>query len=421
MNNRSIIAIRSFILAVGATTAASFVGVYGVILGATAADMGWLQSTSNAIMNGGQILWGRISDRVGRRRPFLIAGSIVLALLWAFLGYVRTPAELVIVYSAISLMGAMIAVNWFSLIAESTAAETRGHYLAVINNVASVGTILALLIMSIVFRGEASRDILISFFLASASYIISSIFLARIREHNPGSLKRNSLRHNLKHIREQEHFYKYFIATNAQGVFWSFAWPAFPITIVTVMHFSLSQVAILTASSLIAMIGAQVLLGRVVDNVHRPAIIMASRMLLSLIPIQYAIFRTFPEFLFIELYSGVIGAMQNVVMNSYLLDIVPRNNKAEYISILNGFNGLMYFAGALAGGYVLSYFIGIYGLAEALFLVYAISTAGRFLASLLFARLKEPENGRRKEWALFSILYRIRSPGSPSGGVLKPK
>lgn len=421
MNNRSIIALRSFILAVGATTAASFVGVYGVILGATAADMGWLQSTSNAIMNGGQILWGRISDRLGRRRPFLIAGSIILALLWGILGYVRTPGELVIVYSAISLMGAMIAVNWFSLIAESTAAETRGHYLAVINNLASIGTILALFIMSIVFRGAASRDILISFFLASASYIISSIVLSRIKEHNPGGFKRNSLLHNLKHVREQEHFYRYFIATNTQGIFWSFAWPAFPITIVTVMHFSLSNVAILTATSLVAMIGAQFLLGRIVDRVYRPTIIFSSRMLLSLIPIQYAIFRTFPEFIFMELYSGIVGALQNVVMNSYLLDIVPQNNKAEYISILNGFNGLMYFIGALAGGYTLSYFIGIYGLMEGLFLIYAISTAGRFVASLLFARLKETGKGRRKDWAHFSILYRIRSPGSPSGGVLKPK
>ncbi len=421
MNNRAIIALRSFIIAVGATTAASFVGVYGVILGATAADMGWLQSTSNAIMNGGQILWGRISDKIGRRRPFLILGSIALAILWGSLGYVRTPGELVAVYSAISLMGAMIVVNWFSLIAESTATETRGHYLAVINNIASVGTILALFLMSLIFRGQASRDILISFFLASASYVISTAFLLKIKEHNPGAFKRNSLYRNLKNIRENEHFYKYFIATNAQGIFWSFAWPAFPITIVTIMHFSLSQVAVLTASSLVATIAAQWLLGRVVDRVYRPTIIFSSRVLLSMIPIQYAIFSTFPEFLFMELYSGTVGAMQNVVMNSYLLDIVPQNNKAEYISILNGFNGLVYFIGALSGGYILGYFVGIYGLAEALMLVYAISTAGRLSASFLFARLRETEKGRRKEGALFSILYRIRSPGNPSGGVLKPK
>lgn len=421
MNNRAIIAIRSFIIAAGAGAAASFVGVYGVILGATAADMGWLQSTSNAITNGGQIFWGRISDKVGRRTPFLVAGSVILAILWGVLAYVRTATELVVVYSAISLMGAMVVVNWFSLIAESTVSSTRGHYLSVINNLASVGTIVSLFVLSFVFKGQASRDILISFMLASASYVASTILLSRIKEHNPGSLKRNSLYHNLKHIRDEDHFYRYFLATNTQGIFWSFAWPAFPITIVTIMHFSLSQVAVLTGSALGATIVTQFLLGRVVDKVYRPTIILTSRILLSLIPIQYALFRTYPEFMFMELYSGFVGAMQNVVMNSYLLDIVPEGNKAEYISILNGFNGLVYFAGALSGGYILQYFIGIYGLVEALFLIYVIATAGRFCASFMFARLRETEKGGKREEALFSILHRIRSPGNPSGGVLKPK
>ena len=29
-------------------------------------------------------------------------------------------------------------------------------------------------------------------------------------------------------------------------------------------------------------------------------------------------------------------------MNSYLLDIIPTTRRAEYISIINGFNGLVY-------------------------------------------------------------------------------
>ena len=59
MFNKTLIAIRSFVVAVGATAASSFVGVFGVYIGATAVDMGWLQSTANALSNGGQLLWGR--------------------------------------------------------------------------------------------------------------------------------------------------------------------------------------------------------------------------------------------------------------------------------------------------------------------------------------------------------------------------
>ena len=48
MDNKKLIAFRSLIIAAGATVAASFVGVYGVMIGATAAEMGWLQSSSNS-------------------------------------------------------------------------------------------------------------------------------------------------------------------------------------------------------------------------------------------------------------------------------------------------------------------------------------------------------------------------------------
>ncbi|EQB71737.1 MAG: hypothetical protein AMDU4_FER2C00177G0004 [Ferroplasma sp. Type II] len=64
MDNRKLIALRSFIIAAGATAAASFVGVFAVMIGASAVEMGWLQSSSNSLSNLGQILWGRISDRV---------------------------------------------------------------------------------------------------------------------------------------------------------------------------------------------------------------------------------------------------------------------------------------------------------------------------------------------------------------------
>ena len=103
MDNKKLIAFRSLIIAAGATVAASFVGVYGVMIGATAAEMGWLQSSSNSLSNLGQILWGRISDRVGKRKPFLVSGSVILAVLWFMLPYSRTPVNLIVLYSLISI------------------------------------------------------------------------------------------------------------------------------------------------------------------------------------------------------------------------------------------------------------------------------------------------------------------------------
>jgi len=123
MDNRKLIALRSLVIAAGATVAASFVGVFGVMIGATAAEMGWLQSSSNSLSNLGQILWGRISDKIGKRKPFLVTGSIVLAVLWFMLPYSKNPVNLIILYSLISIFSAMITVNWYSFIADNIISE----------------------------------------------------------------------------------------------------------------------------------------------------------------------------------------------------------------------------------------------------------------------------------------------------------
>jgi len=122
----------------------------------------------------------------------------------------------------------------------------------------------------------------------------------------------------------------------------------------------------------------------------------------------------------LEIYSGFIGSIQNTVTTSYTLDIVPQNNKAEYISILNGFNGMVYFFGALTGGYLLTLFLSIEPLKIALLLSYLIVFAGRFLSSFLFRGLIEENSGGRNN-SVLSILFKPKGAGSPSGAVIHPR
>lgn len=419
MLNKTILTVRSIVIAVGATAASSFVGVYGVFLGATAIEMGWLQSTANALGNGGQLLWGRISDRIGQRRPFLVAGSLILAFLWYFLGVVDTPVELVVVYALVSFFAAMITVNWFSLIADETESNVRGKFLAIINNLSSLGTLVSLLIMTFLFSGHVDSDISIAFFAAAGSYAISAFLMARIKETRHSTKVVGSLLKTLRNLRKDRLFFNYLVAMNTQGFFWSMAWPMFPITMVLVMGFSLSDVALLTVASIGSTIIIQFILGKVTDRIQRPPLIFLNRLLLSGIPLFYAFSRTFPEFVILEVYSGIIGGIQNIVMNSYILDIVPQKQRAEYLSIINGFNGIMYLAGALTGGYLLSYLMSGLPLYQALLYGYIIVFTGRFLSSLLFLRLKEPDVRGRAPLHLYSLLFRLKPPGSPSGGTIR--
>lgn len=421
MKNSILITIRSFVVSVGATAATAFVGVYGVLIGASAVEMGWLQSISNAVSNGGQILWGRLSDRVGYRRPFLLIGGGVLAIMWFLMAHTRTPVELIIVYGVISMFSALITVNWFSLIADETEVSGRAKFLSRVNSFSSLGTIMSLIVMTFFLGGEVSASIAIPFYTAAASYLISMVAVYAIREKRRVAKQGGSLIKTLKTLKENNYFFKYFIATNTQGFFWSLAWPMFPITIVSVMHFSLDEVAILTIFSSSSALGIQLLLGRFTDRTNRPPLIFFNKVLLSLIPVFYAFFGNLDEFLVLELYSGVLSAIQNVVMNSYLLDIIPDNSRAEFISIINGFNGLIYLFGALSGGYLLSYFTSLFPLRTALIYSYIVVFCGRFGSSLLFLRLREPKERKSVLLPLYQILIRNKPAGSPSGGTIRER
>ena len=329
MRNNSIIAIRSLIISVGVTAATTFVGVYGVILGASAAEMGWLQSSANSLANAGQLLWGRLSDRIGRRMPFIVLASAVLAALWFLMATVQSPVELIAVYALISLMGAMITVNWFSLIADVTDSSSRGHFLAAINNIGSVGTLVSVGIMIFLLHGSSRSELEIPFFAAAASYVISAAIVAKLTEKEHRTKLTSSLGKTFSQIREHPIFYKYFVAMNVQGYFWSMAWPLFPITIVSVMHFDLSTVALLTVTTLTATIVGQFAFGRIVDRVDRSPLIFYNRILLTAIPAMYAIFNTYSLFLVLEVYGGLVGAIQSVVMNSFMKTASGSNSIAR--------------------------------------------------------------------------------------------
>ena len=419
--NKTLIGLRSFLSSVGATAASTFVGIYAVILGAGAIEMGWLQSSFNSISNGAQLLWGKLSDRTGRRKVFLFIGSLILAFLWFLMPFSGTPYVLIITYSSIALFGSMITVNWFSLIADMYDSSIRGKFLAFINNISSIGTILSLLLMVMFFGTNPHNDIKIPFFLASGTYLVSAVVSVLIKEERHSIRFKERFSTTLRNMKNDLHFYRYFMATNVQGFFWSMAWPMFPITIVSVMHFSLQIVAILTVITLSVSIMVQYFLGKITDRKERPPLIYLNRVMLSLIPICYAFFNSLTLFILLEIYSGFLGALQNIVLTSYMLDVVPSNRKGEYIALINGFNGLVYLMGALVGGYLLQFAIDMFPLRTALEVSYMIVFGGRFMSSFLFLRLKEPENKGRTPIGLFSILYREKLPGNPSGGTIKMK
>ncbi len=416
-NTLILINIRTFFISSGATTASSFIGVYGVILGASPIEMGLLLALGNSISNAMQIFFGKLSDNSGVRKPWLIISSIILAMLWFSLSFVSGPIGLIIVYASISLASAVITVNWFALLTDITTNGNRGKFMAGISNISSIGNMITLISMTFLLRGDEKSYLIIPFSLASIGYIISAISVSLIKE----SKKKPEFRHklNIKSIKEQKNFYKYMKAMMLQGFFWSMAWPLFPITVILVKNFTLPMVAILTAVNIFATIIMQIYSGKIADKKNRVPYIFMNRLLLGGIPLMYALFSNFEEFIIMEIYAGIVSGIQNVTMNSYLMDLLPDGKRAQFTSIMNGFNGIVYFFGSMTGGILLDYLMSFLPLYKAVSIALIIIAIGRIITSFSFLNLEDP--GRKIKNPLLNILFRLNNAGLPSGSIQKQR
>ena len=76
--NLNPLVLRSVVNSFGMGMVNPFIGPYAVQLGASPSEMGWFQSFANLGNNVLQIFWGRLSDKLGRRVPFLVLGNLII-------------------------------------------------------------------------------------------------------------------------------------------------------------------------------------------------------------------------------------------------------------------------------------------------------------------------------------------------------
>ena len=84
-----------------------FTGAYAVKLGASSSLMGWFQSSSNISNNVMQVFWGRLSDRLGKRIPFIILGGLIVSALWIPMIFVTNATQLIILLAVQTLLDSM--------------------------------------------------------------------------------------------------------------------------------------------------------------------------------------------------------------------------------------------------------------------------------------------------------------------------
>jgi DHA1 family multidrug resistance protein-like MFS transporter len=392
--------IRSIVnsLSIGAVN--PFLGAYAVKLGASSSEMGWFQSSTNLSNNVMQVFWGRLSDRLKRRIPFIVLGSLIVSGLWIPIIFVTSASQLIILLAIQALLGSMATPAWTALIGDLVPSFKLGRANATINLWASIGSLIATLssgIIMIAIGGTLQEMFLVPLTVATICGVTSSLIMFKLKE------KKNNEKLNLKEhfaskilgldvlarARKMPYFIKYCYVEGIFQFFMSISWPLFSITQIRILKASMLQIALLSVVQSFVTIIFQGWAGRLADNVGRKPLLVFFRFSLVTVPIAYVLSPDINTLIVVGAFWGLAQALGQASATAYLLDVSPEEYRGSFTALFNLVIGVITFFGSLIGGYLSDYMIGLYGLITGLQIVYIISTVGRGIGAAAYLTLKE--------------------------------
>jgi MFS family permease len=361
--------------------------------------MGWFQSIANLAPNMMQIPWGKLSDKIGKRVPFILCGGLITALLWIPMMFVTSAPQMIAVIAVQSFLGSMAAPAWAALIGELAHSSKRGITTATINRSAMIGSLLATLVsgyLMVMATGTLQQMFFVPLVIAVVCGVASSFVMLLVHEKhskNNSSISSGSIfsiRDVIQQVKGNPNFVRFLAASSVFGFFMSMSWPLFSITLADVLKVSMLEVAILSVLNGVVIIALQPLGGKLIDRVGRKQLIVAYRLGLVSVPIFYGLATNVSHLYAAEIVFGVFTSFGDVAMFAYLLDVTREEFRGTFTAFYNLVLGMLYFLGSLFGGYLTNYLVGIVGLTLGLQLVYALSATGRTIGALTFMALKEP-------------------------------
>ncbi len=371
-----------------------YVPIYAVQLGASSEEMGWLRALTNLFGNIIQVPWGIISDKMGKYLPAILIGGLLSAALWLPLLLVTDPIQLISVIALQALATSIITPAWASLIGRLTPKARRGVITSYINIAASIGAIGATLFSGYVMTligGSLSDMYMIPIGLAALFGGLSTLVMVKLREEKKMARPPTSSWIDWKGLRSNLNFQILCKVSFIHSFFMSLSWPLFAITKVQVVGADMMQIAFISVISGLVGIIIRRFIGRISDYAGRRTLLVVSRAGIFVYPTLYALATNISYLVLAELIVGVFGAISDIVLFAYQLDITPPNQRGAGTALYNTVIGVATFSGSLAGGYIPSILASAgWNSQLSLQITYALSAMGRLGGGILFLRTKEP-------------------------------
>jgi DHA1 family multidrug resistance protein-like MFS transporter len=351
------------VLTVDAMITAMFYGMLFVIwqpfvlgLGASMTVLGGLSAALGLLGAFSSPIWGRLSDRVGRK-PFLILSNVLKAGALIFC-IIANTWFLLIPY--VLLMGLSASYRQdnparASVVAESVRRDERGVAYSVLMFssqattavVAPLGGFLAMVYGFVpIFYACMAADIICT--------LLTIVFIRETLDERPrvGVLSGN--RSLWKVLREmfwpESHLRGFYVAMVVDTFAWGIGFSILYGMLVRSFGFSTWELGLLSATVSVAWGVTQIPFGKLMDRYGRKLFLLISEAFGIVSVLGWLLSSNFEHFVVLQVPFGISIASWVPTISAFLADNVSREGRAESIGKLQAFRGVLAFPAPYIGG-----------------------------------------------------------------------
>lgn len=347
--NISAIVIGEFISSMGWTIFYVLWQPYVLSLGASMTALGLLRGIRIGVTSTLQLLTGRLSDILGRKRPMLMAyllGIASIALIVAASNWPRLlPAVLLL-----SLSEALWVPAAYSIVAESVETGERGRAYSYLSESWFLPGLIFSAAAGLLADRVGMRPLLATIILTDA-VSLSIVWLYVSETHRGGSLNPGELLRDIGNlIRPRGILSRLYIvgmidslsSTMVEGILLGMLMRSYGL--------SLTQLGLLMNVLCAATVVTQIPMGRLIDRYGCRPFLLSSTLLWLTSLSGYLFFRGFCVYLLLHALWGVSLAMWIPAFNAYLSDIVGEDERGRAFGDLNALMGLISLPAPIIGG-----------------------------------------------------------------------
>jgi MFS family permease len=211
-------------------------------------------------------------------------------------------------------------------------------------------------------------------------------------------LVRKPLSQRVTMMLKDKDFMKFTVIFGIQSFFMSYCWPLFPLRQRSDIGANFVEIAIFSVVMSLASLLTIRYAGRISDLIGRKPQIFLNRLILVTMPLGYMFASQVWHVILMHAVICIPLGLNSAVMQAYLIDITPEEERSTYVGFYNMFYGLILFLGSLAGGYMADFLMGeitIFGYSpffaqfKAITIAFSVGFVGRVLTALPFLLIKD--------------------------------